>query len=153
MKENQRYFFIGTSKSLEKIHLIFRVSKSVWRQAILPKPQILQYLERIASENKSCIFGFRYNKSRKALIFEKTLLRKRIKLSECPHTKYFHTASISEFHLATNDAILHYIRYRGYAGGTFVYNSVNHKFYIVEVHGEAEIRNRYNKKDKGQYNV
>ena len=153
MQENQKYFFIRTSKSLEKIHIIFRVSKSVLRQAILPKPQILQYLKRISNENKSCVFGFRYNKSKKELIFEKILLRKTIKPKNYSHEKRLYTAGISELHLAINDAILHYVRYRGYSGGTFAYNSANNKFYIVGVYDEAETRNRYYKKETGQYHV
>ena len=144
--KNQEYYFIGTSKNLVKIPILFRESKTVLRaSAILPKPQILQYLEKIASENKSCVFGFWYDDSEKALIFEKTLLHKTINPEKYSNEKCFYRAIVTGIYETNQDAILNYIRFHGRTGGTFAYNGANSAFYLVGVHNGVEVKNPHYK--------
>ena len=144
--QNQEYYFVGTGKNLVKIPILFRESKTALRaSAILPKPEIVKYLKKIETIGKPCVFGFWYDASEKALIFEKTLVIKTIKFNEYPTEKCFFKATITGLHETSVDAILNYVRFHGRTGGTFVYNSVNNQFYLVGVHNGTEIQNPYYK--------
>ena len=140
--KDQEYYFVGTGKNLAKIPILFRTSKTALRaSAILPKPEIVKYLKKIETIGKPCVFGFWYDASEKALIFEKTLLHKTINPEKYPNEKCFYKAIITGLYETRQDAILNFIRFHGRSGGTFVYNSVKHTFYLVGIHNGTEVLN------------